>query len=249
MTSPPPPTGGVPINVGGNPGNITVPIPAGVAAPKTTIGDRIVAEVTKFAGGPYVYGGTTPAGFDCSGLVQYVLKTVGVKNVPRTSEAQWAWVQKISRSDLAPGDLVFAQFPGDNASPGHVGIYVGNNRVLSAEDPAQGIGYSTLSSWGSAIVGYGRAPGAGAGTESASLTSSLNPLSALSGLVAPFETIATAFKDLDTILTDILNPAFWLRIASFFAGVFLVAAGIWCLIHASDNSPLIPQNLPMVVPI
>jgi NlpC/P60 family len=240
MTNPPAPTGGIPIKVNGSGGT-----------PAPSIGDKIVAEVTKFAGGPYVYGGTTPAGFDCSGLVQYVLTKVGIKNVPRTSEAQYAWAQKISRSDLAPGDLVFAQFPGDNASPGHVGIYVGNNRVLSAEDPALGIGYSTLSSWGSAIVGYGRAPGASAGTQSATLDSASigNPLNLLSGLTAPFQTIATAFKDLDTILTDILSPSFWLRIASFFAGVFLVAAGVWCLIHASDNTPLIPQNLPMVVPI
>jgi cell wall-associated NlpC family hydrolase len=211
-------------------------------------GDAIVTEVKKFAGGPYDYGGTTPAGFDCSGLVQYVLNAVGVKGVPRTSEAQWAWAQKIDKSQLAPGDLVFAQFPGDNASPGHVGVYTGNGQILSAEDPAQGIGYSTLSSWGSAIVGYGRAPDSSAGTQSATLDSSIisNPLT---GLTAPFQTIATAFKDLDTILTDILSPAFWLRVASFFAGVFLVAAGIWCLVHASDNSSLIPQNLPMVVPV
>jgi hypothetical protein len=71
----------------------------------------------------------------------------------------------------------------------------------------------------------------------------------LGGITSSISTIATAFKDVDTILTDILNPAFWLRIASFFAGVILVAAGIWCLIHASDNSPLVPKNLPIPVPI
>ena len=212
-------------------------------------GDAIVAEVKKFAGGSYVYGGTTPAGFDCSGLVQYVLQAVGVKGVPRTSEEQFAWAEKIDRSQLAPGDLVFAQFPGDNASPGHVGIYTGNGQVLSAEDPADGIGYSSLASWGSAIVGYGRAPSSSAGTQTATLDSadSLNPLSALSGLTAPFATIATAFKDLDTVLTDILNPAFWLRIASFFAGVLLVGAGVWCLIHASDDSSIMPPIVPVPI--
>jgi len=71
----------------------------------------------------------------------------------------------------------------------------------------------------------------------------------LGGITSSISTIATAFKDIDTILTDILNPSFWLRIASFFAGIILVAAGIWCLVHASDNSPLIPQNIPMVVPV
>jgi Transglycosylase SLT domain len=71
----------------------------------------------------------------------------------------------------------------------------------------------------------------------------------LGGITGSISTIATAFKDIDTILTDILNPAFWLRIASFFAGVFFIAAGLWCLVHASDNSPILPKNLPIPVPI
>ena len=127
-------------------------------------GNAIVSEVEKFAGYKYVYGGSTPAGFDCSGLVQYVLQTLGEKNVPRTSEAQYAWATPVSKANLKPGDLVFAQFPGDNASPGHVGIYTGNGQVLSAEDPASGVGYSSLASWGNAIVGYGQAPGTSTGT-------------------------------------------------------------------------------------
>lgn len=219
----------------------------------TINGNSISTEVNKFLGDSYVYGGTTPSGFDCSGLVLYVLTTLGVKGVPRTSEEQYAWAQHISRSDLAPGDLVFAQFPGDNASPGHVGIYVGNGKVISAEDPASGVGESTLDSWGSSIVGYGRVPGGSAGTQTATLdssvTSDLNLLSGLSGLVQPFTEIASTFKDLDTVIMDILNPSFWLRIGAFLAGSFFLFAGIWCLIHASDNSPLVPQNLPMVVPV
>jgi hypothetical protein len=71
----------------------------------------------------------------------------------------------------------------------------------------------------------------------------------LGGITGSISTIATAFKDIDTILTDILSPAFWLRVASFLAGVLFVGAGIWCLVHASDNSSLTPKNIPMVVPI
>lgn len=74
-------------------------------------------------------------------------------------------------------------------------------------------------------------------------------VSSITGLISSVTEIANVFKDIDTVIMDILNPAFWLRIASFFAGVFLLAAGIWCLVHASDNSPLIPQNLPTVVPV
>lgn len=79
--------------------------------------------------------------------------------------------------------------------------------------------------------------------------SSLNPLSGISGLTGSITEIASVFKDLDTIVLDILNPSFWLRIGAFLAGSFFLFAGIWCLIHASDNSPLVPQNLPMVVPV
>jgi Transglycosylase SLT domain len=80
-------------------------------------------------------------------------------------------------------------------------------------------------------------------------SSSLNPLSGVSGLVSSVTQIAGVFKDLDTIVLDILNPSFWLRIGAFLAGSFFLFAGIWCLIHASDNTPLVPQNLPMVVPV
>jgi hypothetical protein len=218
-------------------------------------GNSIVQAVQKFLGYPYVYGGTTPSGFDCSGLVQYVLTGLGVSGVPRTSEEQYAWAQHINSTQLAPGDLVFAQFPGDNASPGHVGIYIGNGNIISAEDPAQGVGVSSVSSWGSAIVGYGRVPDSSVGSQSATLDSSeslipnpLGILSSLSGLVSSLQEIASVFKDIDTIVMDVLNPAFWLRIVSFIAGVLLLIAGIWCLVHASDNSPIVPQNLPMVIP-
>ena len=103
---------------------------------------------------PYVYGGTSPNGWDCSGMVQWIYSQFGV-SLPRTSEEQWSAVTHIGQSQLQPGDLVFAQFPGDNASPGHVGIYVGGGEIVSAEDQQLGTGYSSLTSWGSNIVGYG----------------------------------------------------------------------------------------------
>jgi hypothetical protein len=212
----------------------------------TVTGSQIVSEVQKFAGDAYVYGSAGPSTFDCSGLVQYVLTKLGVSDVPRTSEDQYAWAQKISASELQPGDLVFAQFPGDNVSPGHVGIYTGNGEVLSAEDPAVGVGYASLSSWGSAIVGYGRVP-----NSTTTAGASLGSASILGGILSIPTEITSAFTDLDTILKDILSPTFWLRIASFFAGVGLLIAGIWCLMHASDDSPIMPDlsKIPMPVPV
>lgn len=199
-------------------------------------GSQIVAEVKRFAGDPYVYGAAGPGTFDCSGLVQYVLTTLGVKGVPRTSEAQWAWVQKVSKSQLRPGDLVFAQFPGDNASPGHVGVYTGNGQVLSAEDPAAGVAYSSLASWGNAVVGFGRVPGAAAGTATGGADTST---SAAGGLFAWPGQIVGLFADLDSALgglwnalTDLLSPAPWIRAGAGLGGVVLLVGGLWFLVRA-----------------
>jgi hypothetical protein len=93
-----------------------------------------------------------------------------------------------------------------------------------------------------------------AGTNPASLpadsTATLDSSISSSILGIP-SSITGAFTDLDTILKDILSPSFWLRIASFFAGIGLLVAGIWCLMHASDDSPLLPDmsKLPTVVPV
>jgi hypothetical protein len=127
-------------------------------------GAAIVAEVKKFIGDPYVYGAAGPKAFDCSGLVYYALRQMGDKSVPRTSEQQYAWSQKISYKDLKPGDLIFMQFPGDNAPPGHVVIYAGNNKIIQAPQPGQNVQEvswkpSDMASWGGRVVGYGRVPG------------------------------------------------------------------------------------------
>jgi hypothetical protein len=133
------------------------------------IGSRFVAEAHKFIGDPYVYGAAGPKVFDCSGLVYYSLRKLGISSVPRTSEAQWNWVQHISYSQLEPGDLVFMQFPGDNSPPGHVVIYAGNNRIIQAPQPGQDVQEvswkpSDMAAWGGKVIGYGRIPGnAGAG--------------------------------------------------------------------------------------
>jgi hypothetical protein len=133
----------------------------------TVTGNAIIAEAQKLGqSASYVFGGTGPAGYDCSGLVQATLEKLGITNVPRTSEAQYAWATPIQASDLEPGDLVFAQFPGDGTSPGHVGVYAGNGEVYSAQDPSAGIGMSSLASWKGSIVGYGAAPGTSQGTSS-----------------------------------------------------------------------------------
>ncbi len=205
-----------------------------------------IAEVEKFKSSPYVWGGTSPAGFDCSGLVQYSLEQLGIGNVPRTSEAQWAWVQQIPKSEIQPGDLVFAQFPGDTGgSPGHVGIYIGGGNVYSARDPSAGIGIDSLASWGNAVVGYGRIPGidaTGSGN-SATLTSATGGIGdVLSWLTG----IPTEFADVFTLAHNIISPSFWLRVGMGIAGVMLLIFGIYTLVKA-DSSPSMPIPIPVPV--
>ena len=86
-------------------------------------------------GRPYVWGGASPeTSFDCSGLVQWAYRQVGV-SVPRTAQLQYNATTRISREDLQPGDLVFFAYTydaGPNEPITHVGIYVGNGRMINA---------------------------------------------------------------------------------------------------------------------
>ncbi|HBQ94534.1 MAG: LysM peptidoglycan-binding domain-containing protein [Firmicutes bacterium] len=112
-------------------------------------GQAIVNTAEHLLGIPYVWGGASPStGFDCSGLVQYVFRQNGIP-MPRTSWAQYAYVTKIAKSQLQPGDLVFFQTDGPGAS--HVGIYIGaapqlgySQAFIEAPQPGQSVQISNL---------------------------------------------------------------------------------------------------------
>lgn len=88
-------------------------------------GSAVVTYAGSFQGINYVYGGSSPSGFDCSGLMQYVYAHFGI-SLPRTSFDQFGTGTAVSQSDLKPGDLVF--FNGAS----HVGMYIGNGLMIHA---------------------------------------------------------------------------------------------------------------------
>ncbi|WP_029051486.1 MULTISPECIES: C40 family peptidase [Burkholderiaceae] len=97
--------------------------------------EEISIQAMSLVGTPYRYGGNTPdSGFDCSGLVRYVVQRAASVNLPRTTEQMGQRGVSLDRSDVASGDLVFFNTTGRANS--HVGIYVGQNRFVHA--PATG---------------------------------------------------------------------------------------------------------------
>ena len=140
---------------GGDPGP-TYEIP-GVALSDPSFA-ALMAEATKYIGYPYVWGGSSPStSFDCSGFVCWVYTASGVHNLPRTT-AQGIYNQCaiIPSSEAKPGDIIF--FTGTYDSPGpvsHVGIYVGDNKMLHCGDPIQ---YADITSayWTQHFYAFGR---------------------------------------------------------------------------------------------
>ena len=118
----------------------------------TTIAKNLTRDALRFLGTPYVFGGTSSSGFDCSGFVQHVFAMLGV-NVPRTADAQFYSAHRV-KGGMKTGDLVFFQTyePG----PSHVGIYLGNGRFVHAS--SHGVMVSSLSDsyWAERYLGAKR---------------------------------------------------------------------------------------------
>ncbi len=113
--------------------------------------DRVVSVARHQAGDRYVLGATGPGAFDCSGLVVYSYKKATGITLPRTSYLQRDHLERVSRKNRRPGDIVVVH------GGGHVGIYIGHNRIVHASTPATGVKYTDLSDgYGHAINGYRR---------------------------------------------------------------------------------------------
>ena len=114
------------------------------AAPTTSSsgkGASVVATAKKYIGCKYVYGGSSPSGFDCSGFTSYVYKQFGV-SLNRTAAGQYSNGVAVSRSNLQPGDLIMFGKSGIS----HVAIYIGGGKIVHAANPSRGVTTDTINS-------------------------------------------------------------------------------------------------------
>jgi peptidoglycan DL-endopeptidase CwlO len=111
-----------------------------VGAPPPAQYGGVVGIAMRYLGTPYVWGGASPSGFDCSGFTMYVYAQVGV-SLPHSSYAQYGYGSAVPRNDLQPGDLVF--FDG----LGHVGLYIGGGSFIHAPHTGDVVKISSISGW------------------------------------------------------------------------------------------------------
>ena len=129
----------------------------GTTAEATGTRQDILAYADKYLGCKYVYGGSSPSGFDCSGFTMYVFSNFGI-SLSHSSATQYSNAVKINKSDLKVGDLIFFSQTRGGSKVGHVGIYAGNDQFIHACSPGKGVRYDSLSSdyYTSHYIGCGR---------------------------------------------------------------------------------------------
>ena len=113
----------------------TAPAETNNAIPQSVSGNAVLEIAARYVGTPYLSGGTTPDGFDCSGFTSYVYAQLGI-TLPRTSSGQKAAGTIVSRADAQPGDLIW--------SPGHISIYAGGNEQIDSPRPGTTIQFRAI---------------------------------------------------------------------------------------------------------
>ena len=119
--------------------------------------DQVAAALARtLVGDSYAYGGTSPAGFDCSGLTQYVYRHTGHgKHIQRTAEDQFLQFKRVSHRHAKPGDLVFFHETSDpNSYVYHVGVYEGGHKMVAATTYGEGVQFQSFT-WAGDTVTFG----------------------------------------------------------------------------------------------
>lgn len=124
------------------------------SARRVSFNENAASYVKRLEGAPYAWGGTTPAGFDCSGLTQYVYRHFG-KSIQRTAEDQFLQFRRISKARAWRGDLVFFHEDSDpNSYVYHVGIYEGGDDMVAATTYGEGVQWQSFA-WAGDTVTFG----------------------------------------------------------------------------------------------
>lgn len=121
-------------------GDEGITVPVTLPSDISDIAKSIIEESEKYLKVPYLWGGESPEGFDCSGLIQYVFKAKGI-DVPRTSQEQQNFAKPISVTEIKPGDLVFNKISDST----HVGMYIGYDMYIQAPHTGDIVKISKLS--------------------------------------------------------------------------------------------------------
>jgi cell wall-associated NlpC family hydrolase len=143
------PATGEPVTPEPTPAPTEQPVEPEPVAPETGVGAIVVSEALNFVGTPYVWGGTTPGGFDCSGFTYYIFNNVAGVGLSRSLEVQASSGSYVNPDNLQPGDLIFQQNT-YKWGLSHVGIYIGGGQMVNAQSERVGVAIADIwdSYWG-----------------------------------------------------------------------------------------------------
>jgi hypothetical protein len=189
-----------------------------------TAADDAIKYALAQVGKPYKWGATGPNSFDCSGLVMMAYKSAGIK-LPRTTGLMINSGASISKANLQPGDLVFPD-------PGHVQIYIGNNKVVEA--PRTGLDVRVVQMWGFWRARRVASPGtAVGGTDGVIDVGFPNPLNGLDDLRSNVNDLLGTVKAFSNAAQWLSDPHNWLRIAMAYVGFILLVIALISAIKGS----------------
>ena len=138
-----PPAPAAPPPLGGSAPGVMADAASAIDQAQGDPGEHVVHIASKFVGVPYVWGGESPSGFDCSGLVQYCFKQIGV-HLERTTWDQVKEGHAVEWGHFKPGDLIFSNFEGPGAGATHVVIYAGHGQVIAAPHTGGHVEYESV---------------------------------------------------------------------------------------------------------